>query len=449
MWHVPNAPLYAVAGALALCAFLLARLAMAYHAILKFQLKHDAPTDLPNRVGFEETLSQALADADSGGLSIAVQFISLDGFRQVNDLQGYAAGDDFLKQMGACIEGSLRRGDTLARVGGDEFAVLLDTVDSTAVTAMPERILAAIRNCSAVYAPDAGVTASIGLSLFPDHARTAAALLRMADIAMRESKADGGDSFAVCDAARSRTDFRRSDAVALIRSAIDNDGFRLMFQPLISQGGFVAQVEALLRIHDLPRGIVRPDEFLGVAEQTGLIHQMGAWIFQAACRQARAWHDEGYRVPVAVNVSPAQLQAPGFAGEVLACLSGAGLPAAALVIEVTQSGMARDRNHAEAALRRLRAAGVAVSLDYSEAIAPGLPVDNIKICAALAPQMLAQAVRQVKGAGYRAVSKASKKSRSSTVCARPGPISCRATLSRLRSNARMPPNFSPATLRRR
>jgi predicted signal transduction protein with EAL and GGDEF domain len=314
----------------------------------------------------------------------------------------------------------------LARVGGDEFAAVLNVTRNAdarqEIAEVAERILAAVRGCSRVQSHHVSVSASIGISLFPEHTHDAAALIRLADTAMRKVKSQTGDAAGFYDLSASENDFRTSEIVAMIRSAIGNGGFRLMFQPMTDRDGFVSQIEALFRIDDSLLSIVPPDEIMDVAEQTGLIHEMGAWVLREACKQARAWHDEGYNVPIAVNVSPAQLEAPGFADQVLACFADAGLTARALVLEViedasVENAAGHDTLRSESALHDLRAAGVAVSLcefgaGGSLTIRAGMPVDNLKIDGSLTArllrnpkilEMVSQTMERARALGYRVI----------------------------------------------
>ncbi len=421
MRQLPSALSYAFAGALALCLSMVARLRLRNRANLRFQLRHDGLTGLPNRLALEESPAKALAAARfRKKRGLAVMFIALDGASQVNDFYGQLAADAVRKQVAARIKRVLRRPDLLACVGDDEFAVVLKmTRDAGAreqIGAIAERILAVVRGCSGAPSHHVSVTASIGISQFPEHAHEVTALLRLADLALRKVRSLTSEAVGFYDPSRI------SEIVALIRAAIANDGLRLVFQPIMHRDGFVSQIEVLVRIHDFLLGIIPPDEFIGVAEQTGLIHEMGAWVLRDACRQARAWRAAGYSVPIAVNVSPVQLEAPGFALHVRACLAEAGLTAQALVLEVTENALiesAAGHNTARAgsALRYLQAAGVSISLDYSGAmdiskITTRMPVDSIKIDRFLTAQLpanrkmleiVSRTVEWARTMGYRVI----------------------------------------------
>jgi diguanylate cyclase (GGDEF)-like protein len=386
----PHALFVAVAAALAVCVFMLVRLGQEYAANLKFQSHHDALTDLPNRLGLEDAMGRLLAGALDKGQSMALVFIGLDGFRQVNDLYGHRAGDAFLKQIAVRIQNVLKRGDVLTRVGADEFAVFLPNAsDQAGLETLAAAILASIRGGSSVDSHRVSISASAGISLFPQQGKDSLTLFRLADLAMRRSKKDGGNRCSVWQTEMASTNFRTSEIVAMIRSALDDDRLHLVFQPIVDRLGQIVNMEALVRIHDFLLGSIPPDEFIQVAEQTGLIHELGAWIFRAVCKQARSWQDEGFRGAVTVNVSPAQLQAEGFAQTVLDSLAAVSLPVSVLVIEITENGIVRDPVRVGMALGTLRSAGVRISLDDFGAgyatLQPllqeveKLPVDSIKL----------------------------------------------------------------------
>ncbi len=405
-----NALLYSLAAALCLSLFLLARLAWEYAANLKLQQRQDPLTELPNRLGLEAALVRKMAHAEESNSGVAVLFIGLDEFRPVNDLYGHRAGDVFLRQVARRLLACKGPDDVLARVGGDEFMIVTSHDGSrTGISQLADRVLSAVRQCSSVEANRVNVPASIGISLFPDHGRDTLTLIRLADLAMRKSKQRSGDTSSFYDPSMSDAEFRRGEIVAMIRDALNEQRLHLVFQPVLDGGGHIAQLEALVRIHDRLLGSVPPDEFIGVAEQTGLIHEIGAWIFWTVCRQAQQWHEAGFHVPIAVNVSPVQLLADDFVARILAWLEAAELTPEAIIIEVTESEVIHDADVIHA-LEKLRDAGVRVSIDnfrpdHETGLTRNLPVDSVKIDGSLSePEYgLLDTVSHAQKLGYEAI----------------------------------------------
>lgn len=418
MSFVPHALFWVMAGMLVLLAFMLIRLWQEYRTNLKFQLRNDPLTDLSSRLGLEEEMARMLAPSHADQQA-AVLFIGLDGFRQVNDLCGHRAGDAFLKQVAMRIQGRLQRGDRVARVGGDEFAVFLRHAEGWAsAEALAGAILEAIRVCTNADAGHVRISASAGISLYPEHGKDALTLLRLADMAMRRCKENGGGRCSVWGPQMGEADFRTEQIVGMIRSALDDDRFHMVFQPVLDRAGRIVHMEALVRIHDFLLGSIPPDQFMHVAEQTGLIHEIGEWIFGAVCAQARGWREEGFEGAITVNVSPAQLQAADFAAKVLGHLRSAALPGSALILEITESGMVHHTQRVTATLARLREAGVRVSLDdfgaglTSFGSLRQLPVDSIKVHGSWTVRMaddaqsqraVAEAVERAHQMGYQVV----------------------------------------------
>jgi diguanylate cyclase (GGDEF)-like protein len=357
-------------------------MAVTYHGNLKFQGRHDPLTRLPNRLHFEDVLSTIV---DQSKKAAAVMFIDLDGFKQVNDLYGHKAGDALLQQVSHRIGSCIRSCDTLARLGGDEFTIVMPAMDRDQAGILADTILISLRNPFFVDGHVLELSASVGIGLSPDHGRDAITLLRLADIAMYQSKASNKNCYRFYDSSMEDSVFRKSEIAGYIRSTLKRDAFFLMYQPIIDAAGATVQMEALIRMNS-PSGVaVPPNEFICVAEETGLIHAVGDWVLEKACGQARAWQDAGFNVRVAVNVSTLQLEAADFAGKTLRCLAAFGLPGSSIVIEITETAMIRSRDQANDAIRQLRLSGVGVSLDdfgtgYSSlSILASLPVDCVKI----------------------------------------------------------------------
>ena len=382
---------YIVAGCGLLALLFLVRMAAKYHGNLKFQSRHDPLTRLPNRLEFEDVLSTTVVEARS---PVAVMFIDLDGFKQVNDLYGHKAGDALLKQVSLRISSCIRPSDTLARLGGDEFTIVMPAMDREQAAAVAERILISLRNSFSVDGHILELSASVGIGLCPDHGKDATTLLRLADIAMYQSKANNKNCYRFYDSSMEDSAFRKSEIVSLLRASLKEDGFHLLYQPLIDSAGAVVQMEALLRMNSPSAAAVPPGEFIRVAEETGLIHAVGDWVLTNACKQARMWQDAGIDVRVAINVSPLQLESAEFGGRALQCLAASGLRDSSFVMELTETMMIRSREQAYATIQQLRLAGVGVSLDdfgtgYSSlSILANLPVDCVKIDRSFTAQLM-------------------------------------------------------------
>jgi diguanylate cyclase (GGDEF)-like protein len=342
---------------------------------------HDALTDLPNRVLFREQLDSALK---MGGERLAVLYIDIDEFKSVNDSLGHLVGDELLKILAARLRGCLRATDVVARLGGDEFAIMQTGVERPAdITNLVARIYQAIREPFECLGHLLTTDASIGIALAPQHGTELDQLLRNADLAMYEAKADGRRTYRFFEPAmEARVKALRTLELDL-RHAIANGGFELHYQPLVSLvDNRVTGCEALLRWRHPSRGMISPAEFIPVAEETGLINQLGEWVLTTACAEAATWPDD---VRVAINVSPIQFRGQALALKVAAALAASGLPAHRLELEITEAVLIRDDEAALAMLHQLRALGVRIALDdfgtgYSSlGYLQRFPFDKIKI----------------------------------------------------------------------
>ncbi|QJS09847.1 bifunctional diguanylate cyclase/phosphodiesterase [Streptomyces argyrophyllae] len=345
----------------------------------------DPLTGLPNRQWLLERIWTALDDADRIGARSALMLIDLDRFRSVNDTLGHLAGDRLLLQIADRLRLALPRGAEAARLGGDEFAVLLPVADSTTSATRVARGL--VTDLSSPLDLD-GLTlvleASAGVAVFPDHALDAEGLLRRADVAMYQAKRDRTG----VEVYESKRDSNTPDRLGLLgdlRRALDAHEVQLHYQPKVRFDGQVAGLEALVRWVHPERGKVPPDEFIAIAESSGLMPHLTEYVLETALGQVARWRAQGLRVPVAVNVSPRDVHTPGFAGSVAARLARHGVPAGALQLEITEHVLLEDPQRAADTLAGLTGHGVKMSLDdfgtgYSSLVhLRRLPVSELKI----------------------------------------------------------------------
>ncbi len=365
----------------------LSRMAWRHHRRLQYQSRHDPLTTLANRNAFELNFQQAIAEARATGAKVAVLLLDLDHFKPINDNLGHQVGDRFLQEVSRRLLSAVRKQDTLARLGGDEFAVLMPLVPSRAeVESMAGGILDLLRQPYLIDSFELSGSASIGVSLFPEHGEDAATLHRLADMAMYQIKAQNKNGYAVFDPETNRLDFRSAQMAGMIREALERNYFHLQYQPVRRGDGRLFGFEALIRLEHPRLGTVQPGDFISIAEDTGLIVSIGNWVMTEACRQMAAWHAAGYpRLHVNVNVSTIQLAKADFAEGVRSILRGTGLDPGALTIEITETTMMRRWEESLAQIEQLRRLGITVALDdfgtgYSTLSALHLlPVDYVKI----------------------------------------------------------------------
>jgi diguanylate cyclase (GGDEF)-like protein len=357
--------------------------------VSEHQAMHDALTGLPNRTMFRYRAEQAIATARSGGLSVAVMVMDLDGFKEVNDTLGHHHGDLLLRQIGPRLSAMLDRGETVVRLGGDEFAVLLPLARGADAIAeargAAERMSRDLERPFVVDGMTLDVRASIGIACFPDHGPDVDTLLQRADVAMYVAK-EARSTIEVYAASEDRNSTRRLSLMGELRRSLERGELVVHYQPKADLlTGDVGGVEALVRWQHPEHGLIPPFEFIPIAEQTGLIEPMTLHIMDAALGQAAEWRDLGYPMSVAVNLSARGLRDRDLPAAVIDLLRRHGLDAGALRLEITESTIMADPARALPVLERLSEMGVALSVDdfgtgYSSlAYLKRLPVDELKI----------------------------------------------------------------------
>jgi diguanylate cyclase (GGDEF)-like protein/PAS domain S-box-containing protein len=352
------------------------------------ELAHRDPlTGLANRVLITERLDEAVGRLTGTDRNVALLLLDLDGFKAVNDSFGHAVGDELLVAVASRLVSCLRFQDLAARIGGDEFAILLEPVDAQEVVRVGERILEALAEPIELHRAQVVVTASVGIA-HGNAERSTQDLLRDADVAMYMAKGQGKNRLVVFHPSMQERVATRLRLESQLRQAVDANEFELHYQPLVNLDTHrIVGVEALVRWHHPQRGLLLPAEFISVAEETGLIVPLGRWILAEACRQAARWQsaDPGQLLSIGVNLSPRQLHDSELVASAAAALSDAGLSASALTIEITENLLLGDSTLAEARLAQLRAMGIRIAVDdfgtgYSSlAYLRRLPVDILKI----------------------------------------------------------------------
>lgn len=351
------------------------------------QALHDHLTGLPNRTLLNDRLQVALDGVKRSGLGVAVAFLDLDHFKLTNDTQGHAEGDELLRVVAERLRESVRPGDTVARFGGDEFVVVCEGVAGYAeAMELAERLRASIEAPLTLRGEEVFVSASLGIAMGTSD-DSPEALLRDADAAMYQAKLEGRARTKMFDhAIRWRAELRRETERAL-RTALDKGQFELAYQPIVSlDAGWVVGAEALVRWRHPERGIVMPDEFIAVAEETSLILPLGEWVLDEACRQLRQWRVEVPNVPLfmSVNISGRQLRS-SLIEVVRRATSTHCVDSASLTLEITEGVLMEDLGRCQAALAELKAFGVHVAIDdfgvgYSSLnYLKHLPIDIIKV----------------------------------------------------------------------
>jgi len=365
---------------------------------LNYLAYYDVLTGLPNRALLYDRLEQGTRAARRNEWRLAVLFVDLDNFKEVNDTLGHSIGDKLLSEVSRRLAACLRDTDTVGRLGGDEFGIILPEIGASEDAAMVARKV--IDSCGKPYSIDGNelfVSASVGITLFPEDAVDSEALIRNADTAMYRAKDLGRNTYQFYTVQMNRNTQDRMRLVVDLRYALEKGEFLLHYQPKVScASGAVTGFEALLRWQHPERGLVGPDAFIPALEETGLIVEVGAWVLAAACVQAKRWHDAGLGTPsVAVNISGRQIHVGDLCATVAKALAASGLDPAQLELELTESQLMKDAEGIIGLLRRLKAMGVSLSVDdfgtgYSSlAYLKRFPIDSLKVDRAFVRDIIA------------------------------------------------------------
>ena len=335
---------------------------------LRHQASHDPLTGLPNRTLLLDRIEHARTSSVRRNSTLGLLFVDLDGFKTINDSLGHERGDELLRLVGERLLGCLRPCDTLARYGGDEFTVLLDDTTRTGAVSVADRILRALQEPFGLAGRDIGVTASIGIALAGAGAGATVGKqsdpIREADLAMYRAKESGGGRWELFVPSMDEDALDRLDQETDVRRAVAAGEFHLAYQPVVDlASGHLTGVEALIRWDHPVRGAVSPGEFIPVAERTGLIVALGRWVMNEACRQARAWQEEGLDLHVAVNLSPIQFGDAGLVDDLRNTMRRHGVDPGRIVLEITESVFIENPANAVTTLRAINDLGVALALD--------------------------------------------------------------------------------------
>lgn len=332
---------------------------------LEHMAYHDVLTGLPNRLLLYDRMTQAIASARRHEKLLAVLFLDLDGFKAVNDRLGHAAGDELLREVARRLKQTVRAEDTVARLGGDEFVVLLNGMNHMDdVTVLLDRIMEKVRGAVWPEGSEPMVSASIGLTLYPMDEGDEETLLRHADMAMYQAKTHGRNQFQLFDITREQALQAKQAMRERLMAAVRQDEFRLYYQPQVNmRTGEVIGVEALIRWQDPVRGLIGPDQFIPLAEESDLILGIGQWVLKEALAQAAHWREQGVALRMSVNVAARQFMAPGFVEDLREIMERYDVLPAQLELEITESTALRDIEVARQIISECRGLGVRFALD--------------------------------------------------------------------------------------
>jgi diguanylate cyclase (GGDEF)-like protein/PAS domain S-box-containing protein len=333
---------------------------------LRYLANYDMLTNLPNRTLFLDRLEHAILQAQRNQTSIALLFIDLDNFKNINDSLGHNYGDLLLKEAAQIISQCVRKDDTVSRLGGDEFTVILENItDSISVLQIAEKIIDAFKRTIQIAERLVTTTPSIGISLYPEDASNASSLVKFADTAMYFAKSQGKNNFQYYSESMNKNALRRLDLESHLRGALENDEFHLLYQPKVcANSGRITGMEALIRWNSPVVGNVTPDEFIPLAEDTGLIVAIGNWVLKEACQQAKKWLDKGFdQLEISVNLSFRQFKNLDLSEIVSRVLTKTDLPGKYLTLEITESLLMDNIAMATEQLEQLKQLGLKIAID--------------------------------------------------------------------------------------
>lgn len=365
-------------------------------AELKRLATHDPLTSLPNRALLDDRLAQAIYSAERNSENLAVLFVDLDGFKKVNDAFGHKQGDELLKLIATRLQGTIRKVDTVARLGGDEFCVVVQGfADISSVETVARKIISAIAEPFHMDNAEAFITASIGISLFPEDGTSVESLIQNADRAMYYSKVDGKNDFRFYSTQMQTQALERLERSSQLRRAIRDQQLRLAYQPQVdSKTGRVIGVEALTRWPRPSQDELLPSHFIPLAEETGLILPLSSWMLEEALRQVGEWRAQNLpEIRLAINISEREISQSDFVSRIRATLNASGLPPHLLELELSERIIFHDVARAEGVLHELRALGVRLAIDdfgsgYSTlSQLAQFPFDTLKVDQKFAPQL--------------------------------------------------------------
>ena len=348
---------------------------------------HDTLTGLPNRTLLADRISQAMAKVAEQGGCFSLMFIDLDGFKPVNDAFGHHLGDRLLREVALRLREQLRSQDTLARIGGDEFVLLVRLSEPDDAPQVAARQVSLLSKGFRVDEHDLQISASVGIALYPGNGQTAEELLMNADAAMYHAKGAGKNGYSFFDVSMNTNARKQLQLLQDLRQAVEQNQFRLHYQPKFdATSGQPVGAEALLRWEHPQQGLLLPEHFIELAEKTGLIIPIGEWVLNEGCRQMRMWFDQGYsHWRIAVNLSALQFCYSGLVDSVVASLEQHGLPANSLTLEITETTAMSDADASMTVLQKLSQMGVDLSIDdfgtgYSSLMyLKRLPANELKI----------------------------------------------------------------------